>query len=793
MSHQDRSDPHAHWISHPQAADEAVFAFRLAIEAPSQTSLSLCLTADERFRLFVNGKFVGEGPHRCDPDHWCYHTFDLDLLPGPNTIVVMTWSVGQRRAVAQLSVMPGMAAWVCGEPAERFSTGHAPWQVARVNGYAFIDAGDISATGARVRIDGTQVPWGFETGMGEPNTGVLDWTDPVQITRATRSVFHGGNELHRKWTLVPTPLPKMERNPAPAPRVRHARTNMDKAIRHSAFDRETHDHSIATNWQAMLAGQTPLTIAANQTQRVLLDAENYLCAFAEITTTGGKDACVQIRWAESLFLDAKPVPNWPFGPPKGNRDVIDGKYFHGVGNEYIIGGGEAPRTYRPLWWEAGRYIELLITTANEPLTIHALDLIETGYPLETDGRFESSDPVHTQIIRLGTRSLRMCSHETHMDCPYYEQLQYVGDTRLQALVAYNIGRDSRLQKRSIELFDASRLPSGLTQSRFPSRSEQVIPPFSLLWIGMVHDYWMYRGEADFVRAMLAGTRSVLDAHLRRITADGLLDPIPGWLFVDWVPTWNAGTPPASKRQDSAILCLLAILAMHQAAALERALGLTAMANLYTEQASRLFARVMEKMWNAERGRLDDDGSHATASEHAQSLALLSGLANAEQASSMLRALVHDEDLTRATVYFSHYIFDALTIHGRADAWLSRLGLWTEMTQLGLHTALETPEPARSDCHAWGAHPIHHFHAGVLGVRPASPGYESIQIRPQLGSLSSARGRTAHPKGWIMTEFVRNGNSIDATIELPDGATGVLISGAGNVPLRAGRQTLRAVG
>jgi hypothetical protein len=116
-----------------------------------------------------------------------------------------------------------------------------------------------------------------------------------------------------------------------------------------------------------------------------------------------------------------------------------------------------------------------------------------------------------------------------------------------------------------------------------------------------------------------------------------------------------------------------------------------------------------------------------------------------------------------------------------------------MTQLGLHTALETPEPARSDCHAWGAHPIHHFHAGVLGVRPGLPGFGSIQIRPQLGLLSFARGRTAHPKGWIVTEFVRNGKSIDATIELPDGTTGDLINGTEVVPLRAGRQRFRAVG
>ena len=37
----------------------------------------------------------------------------------------------------------------------------------------------------------------------------------------------------------------------------------------------------------------------------------------------------------------------------------------------------------------------------------------------------------------------MCAHETYMDCPYYEQMMYVGDTRLEVLTTYAISRDDR--------------------------------------------------------------------------------------------------------------------------------------------------------------------------------------------------------------------------------------------------------------------------------------------------------------------------------------------------------------
>ncbi len=81
-----------------------------------------------------------------------------------------------------------------------------------------------------------------------------------------------------------------------------------------------------------------------------------------------------------------------------------------------------------------------------------------------------------------------------MDTPYYEQLQYVGDTRIQALISYAVAGDDRLARQAIEAFDQSRIPDGITHSRYPSSLPQNIPTFSLLWIGMVHDYWMYRPD-----------------------------------------------------------------------------------------------------------------------------------------------------------------------------------------------------------------------------------------------------------------------------------------------------------
>ncbi len=129
-----------------------------------------------------------------------------------------------------------------------------------------------------------------------------------------------------------------------------------------------------------------------------------------------------------------------------------------------------------------------------------------------------------------------------MDTPYYEQLQYVGDTRIQALISYAVAGDDRLARQALRAFDDSRIPEGITRSRYPSSLPQSIPTFSLLYVGMLHDYWMYRPDADgLARSLVPGTRTILTWFANYEQPDGLLHELPWWSFIDWVQD-RAGDP-----------------------------------------------------------------------------------------------------------------------------------------------------------------------------------------------------------------------------------------------------------
>jgi alpha-L-rhamnosidase len=383
----------------------------------------------------------------------------------------------------------------------------------------------------------------------------------------------------------------------------------------------------------------------------------------------------------------------------------------------------------------------------------------------------------------------MCAHETYMDCPYWEQLMYVGDTRLQALITYTLTRDDRLPRAALRQFDDSRLPSGLTQSRYPSRVTQVITPFALWWVGMVYDYALWRDDAALVRELLSGVRAVIGGFGRFLNADGLVEAPAGWNFMDWAPEWHAGVPPDGELGVSGPINWLYVYTLERAAQLEEWHGEPEFAARDRRVATALAARLDAALWDERRGLLADDLAHAHFSEHTQCLALLSGHLPDERRPPIERGLLEDSTLTRTTIYFSHYLFEAYRELGRIEALFERLSLWFDLPAQGFTTTPEMPEPTRSDCHAWGAHPLYHVFASLLGIRPAAPGFRSLTITPQLGPLTWLRAEMPHPAGSVAAELTADGDRLTGTITLPDRVTGVLRWRGAHQQLNGGIQAI----
>lgn len=738
-----------------------VAAYRRRFTMPEAQTVTIHVAADERYDLYLDGEWIGSGNERGAPDCWFFDSYELSLAAGDHTLVARVWSLGEQAAEAQMQVGHGFLLAAEGALLEELSTGVAEWQSKILEGYSFVPAETAHWRGARISLNGHRYSWDFASGEGD------GWQAVVPSEPAMGRFIDW--QFHHRHLLRPATLPSLLRQPVRGGRVRFAGRVPSLVTRPLALI-DSPGGGVVLDWQRLLTGAGTVTVPARQTWRVLIDLEQYQIGYSRITVSGGAGALLRLNWAESLYQTAQ-----PWNSPKGNRDVVNGKYFIGYGDTFITDGGSG-RCFEPLWWMAGRYLELCVQTAEQPVVIEQLELLETRYPLEMEGSFHASDPRLEAVLPLLVRGLQMCANETYFDCPYYEELQYAGDTRLECLVTYSMTRDDRLPRKALRLFDLSRRASGLTQSRYPSRVMQIIPPFALWWVMMVRDYACWRADLAFTRGLLPGVRATLEGFERWMGADGVMYGPEGWNTIDWVPAWDAdaGVPPDGHSGASGILNGQLLYTLLLAADLEQQIGQPLLAELYRQRARTLFEAILRVFWSEERGLLADDRQHAYFSEHAQCFLLLAdelvaGLLPSELRQRVVDGLLSAPDLARTTIYFSHYLFETYRCLNRVDLLLERMELWFDLRKQGLKTTIEMPEPSRSDCHGWGAHPLFHYYATILGIRPAQPGFAAVEITPRLGPLQEASGRLPHPEGgWIEVSFQQEDGELHGSVRVPAG-------------------------
>ena len=109
-----------------------------------------------------------------------------------------------------------------------------------------------------------------------------------------------------------------------------------------------------------------------------------------------------------------------------------------------------------------------------------------------------------------------------------------------------------------------------------------------------------------------------------------------------------------------------------------------------------------------------------------------------------------------------------------------------MITAGLTTFAETPDPTRSDCHAWSASPVYYFLSLVSGIKPASPGFKSVRIEPNPGNLKIIDATMPHKLGTIRVELQKdNENHLSGEITLPSQLNGIFIWNGEQKQLKGG--------
>jgi alpha-L-rhamnosidase len=461
----------AQWIMHPTAEPQAhaVILFRKTFELPEKPAkFVIHLSADNHYRLFVNGTYITRGPARGDLSHWFFETLDISgyLHSGKNTIAAEVVNWGPKRSFTFFSQMTSFILQGDSEAEKMVNTSGGSWKCFHNEAYSpkivewmtdrnTIDFGlYVGNPTDSIRAD--KYPWSWETTAYDDSKWLpAKWCDIAggRDEQFAGGILYGGGKM-----LIP----------------RRTGILKEEKIQLAGIRRTS---GMEVN-EDFLKGTGSLTIPANKKVSILIDQAVETMGYPEMLVSGGKDARIQAMYAENLIVKNH--------SPKGNRNQIEGKYMVGLKDVFIPDGGKN-RLFKPTYIRAFRYIQLDIETKESPLVIENYYHVSCNAPIERKAVFESDSPLTEWMMDAGWRTVSICAQDMLISDAAYEQMQYTGDSRVHNLSLLTLSGDDRLTRNALIQFDQSRIPEGLTYACYPNPFHLIIPSYSLIWIDQVHD------------------------------------------------------------------------------------------------------------------------------------------------------------------------------------------------------------------------------------------------------------------------------------------------------------------
>lgn len=728
------------------------------------------ITADGRYILWVNGHRVGAGPIRSEPAFLHYDEYELGphLLAGENILAVTarhygeavtTWKPAKRVGELGFGAITAEA-----EIGETLYATDDSWR-ARPAPYLPADSRASLGLPATEILDGSQVPHGWL----EPGFDDSDWPVAVTVDPIGVSILRPEPPSEPFPLLSARPLPPLSERIVVPDRItgRGTAEQTDSPNLVEAFESDSGSRvDVASESVLLEAGQS-----------ATFDFSEIVFAHPILSVEAAAGTHLDLAAGEDLEDDGRPVikpASWT--------------------SRYIAAGvsGEDMESFEPVGF---RYLQVAARSGSARISVSAR---ERTYPRPSGPYFRCSDAGLERLWEAGVRSLDLCSSDAYMDCPGREQRAWLGDAYVHTLVSLVSNPDYRLAKWNLQLHAQGARADGLlpmVAAADLTDTWLTIPDYSLHWIRTLTRTYEYTGDTGLVEQLIPVAGRVMEWFERHRGADGLLNEVQNWVFIDWAQT--------ERLAHIAALDALYVLALDDLAMLAGAVddaGTARRARARADQTREAF----EHYWDPVRGVYVDSAKRV--SQQTNALAILSGCAPADRWPSILDYTLDESRLVltkgpsdpgpvserlkrqwlepegfdvgsnvvMAQPFFSHFVHQAVVAAGRKELIFDLVRRWLPMLEKGNGCFEEywDAEPGQgSRCHAWSATPSYDLSTHVLGVRPVSPGFDDVVIEPHLGEiggdLDAVEGAVPTPKGLVRVVANRDGTEI---VELPEGVS-----------------------
>jgi alpha-L-rhamnosidase len=514
---------------------------------------------------------------------------------------------------------------------------------------------------------------------------------------------------------------------------------------------------------------------------IVYDVGQNLTGWAKIKVDAPAGQPIEIFYSEKLDANG--------------RASIEGNFLvlGQLQTDYYISRGNTGEVWRPRFSYKGfQYLQISgpngeALPKNVSVTVEQIDVVHTA--LAQTSSFESSNETLNRIHRNTAWAISNNLHGIITDTPVYEKNAWTGDASLTAGTASLLFDTERLYRKMFQDMLDAQTDQGELSLLAPGNQNYgyvgkpyfkpvdccgATPAWDAFWFVIPWESWMHYGDRRALAMTYPAMQKYLDEWIPRWTdKDGdrfsntLTSGLGDWLPPEGVPTINALTSTAYYAYLT-----------HIAAETARALNKTQDAARYDD----LFKKIQAD-FNARF--LGKDGVYREQETHpfvetAQILPLAFDLVPEDVRQPLANKLADDIVSHRNShayvgVIGARWVLPVLTATGHHDVAYAvsnqttepSWGYWTDALKF---TSLGESWPAdtRSRNHHFFGAIVEWFYEDLAGIRALEPGYQTIEIKPQIPSngLDHVSASYESIRGIVASRWKRTSTGLELEVTIP---------------------------
>jgi hypothetical protein len=416
-----------------------------------------------------------------------------------------------------------------------------------------------------------------------------------------------------------------------------------------------------------------------------------------------------------------------------------------------------------------RYVRVSFLRGAASTAFKSIRLEGIYYPVDFAGHFQSSDPLLNRIWETGAYTTHLCMQDSIWDAIKRDRGRWAGDLDIAGRVITTVYGDHLAIEDTLRRL----VPPGSD----PIPAINGIPGYSAQWIIGLYGLYLHTADKDFLASQRDNLFRILAGMDGALDANGLLVNNPqSWLFIDWAPNLNINSPETRAGTQ-----LQYIRAYTAAARLFAWMGDASNSTRYESRARTAITAAQSTLRNPRTGTYG-----STWQLNALAALAIPDPGNSALWTSVLSRVKQDSPADPTiSPYFNAYVIDAMAALGhRREAlnWIRQY--WGGMLAEGAtsfweaydlrwpktdpHLSLQADNTAGyfvSLAHGWSSGPTAWLSENILGITPLDPGYDTVDIHPDLVDLAWAYGTVPTPHGLIKVNIDKQRGII---LDLPRG-------------------------